>query len=194
MISKILLSGIILLQFGFVHAAIYTLDGSHTEIGFSVKHLMLSNVKGRFNKFEGSFDFDAEKQKLEKVNVTINVSSIDTNEKKRDDHLRSPDFFNVEKFEKMTFVGEKAIFKNKKPVQLIGELTIKDKTQKVTLDLDMKGAINDPFGNHRVVFSATTKINRKDFGITWNKPMDKGGVVVGDEIAISIDGEAILKK
>lgn len=172
------------------NAANYKLDVSHTEVGFSVKHLMLSNVKGRFNKFEGSFEFDPEKQTLDKVTVSIDVASIDTNEKKRDDHLRDKDFFSAAAFPKITFVSEKVEYKNKKPSVVYGLLTIKDKSQKIKLDVDYKGSIVDPMGNKKVVFVASTKINRKDFGMTWNKPMDKGGVVVGDEVQITIEGQA----
>lgn len=171
-------------------AAPYAIDPSHTDVGFSIKHLMISNVKGRFKKFSGTFDFDPAKNQLNNINVEIDTTSIDTNEPDRDKHLRSNDFFNVEKYPKMTFKSDKIEYSGDKPVKAIGTLKIRDKSKTVTLDLDYRGSIMDAWGNNKLAFAATTKIDRKDFGMTWNKALDKGGVTVGDEVSISIEGEA----
>lgn len=172
-------------------AAPYTIDPSHTEVGFSVKHLMISNVKGRFKKFSGSFDFDPGKNHLSDINVEIDTASIDTNEPDRDKHLRSNDFFDVDKYPKMTFKSEKIGYVGEKPIKAIGTLKIRDKTKSVSLDLDYRGTATDAWGNHILAFSATSKINRKDFGIKWNKALDKGGWTVGDDVIINIEGEAM---
>ncbi len=168
----------------------YTLDASHTDVGFSIKHLMISNVKGGFKKFSGTFDFDPAKNHLNRINVEIDTASIDTNEPDRDKHLRSNDFFHVEKYPKMTFKSDKIEYSGDKPVKAIGTLKIRDKSKTVILDLDYRGSIMDAWGNNKLAFAATTKIDRKDFGMTWNKALDKGGVTVGDEVSISIEGEA----
>lgn len=171
-------------------AAPYAIDPSHTDVGFSIKHLMISNVKGRFKKFTGTFDFDPAKNQLNNVSVEIDTASIDTNEVDRDKHLRSDDFFGVDKYPKITFKSDKIEYSGDKPAKAIGTLKIRNKSQQVTLDLDYRGSITDAWGNNKLAFAATTKINRKDFGMTWNKALDKGGVTVGDEVSISIEGEA----
>jgi polyisoprenoid-binding protein YceI len=168
----------------------YTIDPSHTDVGFSVKHLMISNVKGRFKKFSGTFDFDPAKNQLSNIVVEIDTTTIDTNEPDRDKHLRSNDFFGVDKYPKMTFKSDKIEYSGDKPVKAIGTLKIRDKSKTVALDLDYRGSIIDPWGNNKLAFAATTKIDRKDFGMVWNKALDKGGVTVGDEVTISIEGEA----
>lgn len=171
-------------------AAPYTIDPSHTDVGFSIKHLMISNVKGHFKKFSGTFDFDPAKSQLNNINVEIDTTSIDTNEPDRDKHLRSNDFFGVDKYPKITFKSDKIEYSGDKPVKAIGTLKIRDKSKTVTLDLDYRGSITDAWGNNKLAFAAMTKVDRKDFGITWNKALDKGGVTVGDEVSITIEGEA----
>jgi polyisoprenoid-binding protein YceI len=175
-------------------AANYKLDEAHTSVAFKIKHLVISTVSGRFDKFSGGFDFDPAKGEISKLTVEIDPSSIDTNEPDRDKHLRSPDFFDVAKFPKLTFVSTKTVVKNKKPVQLEGDLTIHGVTKHVKLDLDYAGTTTDPWGNERLAFEATAKIDRKDYGLTWNKKLDKGGVMVADEVKIEISGEAVLQK
>lgn len=176
-------------------AATYNLDASHSEVGFSVKHLMLSNVKGRFGKFEGSFDYDAKTKTLSAVEVKVDIASIDTNEKKRDQHLASPDFFDAGKYPSMTFKADKVTgVEAGKSVQVPGTLTLHGVTKPVTLEVDFRGTTTDPYGNERLVFGATTKIKRSEFGVSWNKNMDKGGVVVGEDVAVSIEAESIKAK
>lgn len=172
----------------------YDLDLAHTTVEFKVKHLVISRVTGRFNKFSGTFVGDEKSKKLEKVEAEIDVASIDTNEKKRDDHLRGGDFFEAEKFPKITFKSTGVESKDGKKGKIKGELTIKGITKPVTLDAEYTGTVKDPWGKENAGFRATTKINRKDFGITWNKSLDGGGMVVGEEVEISIEGAGIPKK
>jgi Uncharacterized conserved protein len=172
-------------------AAEYKVDPAHTNVSFTAPHMMISKVKGRFDKVDGTFQFDEKTMKLEKVNVTVKIESINTNEADRDKHLKSPDFFDATKFPDMTFKGDKVSYdKDKKPEKIEGDLTIRGVTKKTTFDIDYKGATKDPWGNQVVAFELEGKVNRKDFGLNWNKAMDKGGVVVGDDIKIEIDGEA----
>lgn len=177
-----------------VWAAPYKLDESHTQVGFKIKHLVISTVSGRFNKFTGSFDFDPTKGEIKDLKVEIEASSIDTNEPDRDKHLKSVDFFDVEKYPKLTFVSTKTVTKKGLPTQLEGTLTIHGIKKNVTLELDYKGATTDPWGNERIAFEASTKVNRKDFELKWNKSLDKGGVMIADEVKILIEGEALLQK
>lgn len=168
----------------------FELDKAHTDVTFKAPHLMVSKVKGRFNDFSGSFDFDEKTMKVDNVMVTIKANSIDTNEKDRDKHLRSKDFLDADKFPELTFKGTKTIYEKDKPDKIEGDLTIRGVTKKVVLDVDYNGAVTDPMGNRIISFDASTKINRKDFGLNWNKSLDKGGWVVGDDLEIEIDGEA----
>lgn len=171
-------------------AAKYELDKSHLDVGFSVKHLMISNVKGRFDKVDGTLDFDAAKKDLKEVVVNIDPASINTGNKDRDDHLRSPDFFDVKKYPKMTFKSKKVEWaKDGKTAKITGDLTIKDKTKEVVLDTEYGGEA-EMMGTKKVAFSGKAKLNRKDFGLAWNKVLETGGVAVGEEISITIDGEA----
>lgn len=175
-----------------VFAAKFDIDPSHSSVNFVAPHLMISKVKGRFDRFQGSFDFDEKTMKLDNIQVVVKTDSINTNEKDRDKHLRSPDFFDVAKFPEMTFKSTKVVYDKDKPDKVEGNLTIRGVTKPVTLDLDYNGAITDAWGNRVVSFEADTKIDRKDFGLIWNKALDKGGVTVGDEIKIEIEGEAKL--
>lgn len=173
-------------------AAKYEIDKAHTHVSFTAPHLVVSKVKGRFHQVAGAFDFDETSMKLQDVNVTIKTASLNTEEADRDKHLKSPDFFDVTKFPDMTFKSTKVEYEKGQPEKVEGELTIRGITKKVTLEVDYKGAVTDPWGNRVVAFDAETKVNRKDFGMTWNKAMDKGGFVVGDDIKIEIEGEAKL--
>lgn len=168
------------------------LDAAHSTVGFKIKHLVISTVNGRFNKFEGSAEFDEKTGKVENLKVKIDVASIDTNEPKRDQHLRSKDFFDIEKFPEIEFIGRKATYKNNKPVQIAGDLTIHGVTKPTTLSLEFKGIVTDPWETRRGAFEASGTINRKDFGLTWNKSLDAGGVMIADEVKLVIEGEAIV--
>ncbi len=170
-----------------IPAGTYAIDTAHSKIGFEVPHLVIATVEGRFTKFDGSIVIDPKLEKS-KANLNIDVASVDTDNKDRDGHLQSPDFFDVAKNPKMTFVTKK-IVGTADNLKLVGDLTLKGKTKEVTLDVKYLGDVNDPFGNHKVVFSATGKINRQDYGLTWSKAVE-AGPVVGDEITLSIKIEA----
>lgn len=171
--------------------ATWTIDPAHTEIGFAVRHLMLSTVRGRFGAVTGSVTVDEKDPNSAKVDVTIDVTSIDTRQEGRDNHLRSADFFDVATYPTMHFVSKRIEADVTGTFRVIGDLTIKGTTREVALDVTLEGRAIDPWGNDRVGFSATGKLNRADFGLTWNQALETGGVVVGDEIKLSIDAELV---
>ncbi len=166
----------------------YDIDPMHSKIGFEVPHLVISTVEGKFTEFSGTIDLNVEKFEKSKVNASINVDSIDTGVKKRDDHLRSKDFFEVSKYPSMKFVSQK-ISGNKKRFKMTGDLTIKGITKKVTFDGVYLGTVKDGYGNLKTAFKAETKVDRKAFGLTWNS-MVEAGPVVGDEVKISLNIQA----
>lgn len=174
--------------------ATWTIDGTHTEAGFAVKHLMISTVRGRFGDVQGSISFDPSNLATGSATVTINTASIDTKEAQRDAHLRSADFFDVEKFPTLTFKSRAVQALKGDTFQLVGDLTIKDVTREVVLDVESHGLQNDPWGGERAGFSAHTKINRKDFGLTWNATLEAGGLLVGEDVKITLDLELIKSK
>lgn len=190
----IFVSAIFLLWPFGAFAAKFKLDEGHSNVGFKIQHLVISKVTGRFNKFEGTFDHDEKKGTLENINVKIMANSIDTNEADRDKHLKAADFFDVEKYPTIEFVGTKVNYKNKKPTSVEGNLTMRGVTKPVTLKYESKGSVTDPWGNNRIAFEASTKISRKDFGLNWNKTLDKGGVVVGEDVNVIIEGEGIQEQ
>ncbi len=171
-------------------AGTWTIDPTHSEVGFSVRHLMVSKVKGVFDKFEGAI-IVAEDPLASSVSVSIDVSSINTREPNRDGHLRSADFFESDKYPTITFQSTSVTPKGG-DYTLVGDLTIKGKTNPVTLEMEFNGVNGDPWGGTRAGFTATTEINRNDFGVDINMPLDGGGVVVGDKIKITLEIEAIL--
>jgi polyisoprenoid-binding protein YceI len=171
----------------------YEIDPAHTSVQFSVRHLMISNVRGEFTKLTGKAVGDADKPTAATVEATIEAVSIDTRNEKRDEHLRSPDFLDVAKFPTITFKSTK-VEKAGDGWKLTGDLTLHGVTKSVVLDVtNVTAPTKDPWGNTRIGASATTKINRQDFGITFNKVLDGGGVMVGDELAITIDVEVMKK-
>ncbi len=173
-------------------AAKYKLDIGHGEVGFKIKHLGISTVKGKFKDFGGTFDWDEKAGKLTNLKATIKAASIDTNEPKRDDHLRSPDFFDVAKFPTIEFVSKKVDTSANKPTKIVGDLTMHGVTKEVALDVQYAGSTKDPWGNEHLGFEASGKLNRKDFGLAWNKALETGGLLVGEEVTIEIAGEAVL--
>jgi len=174
-------------------ADLYSIDASHTHIGFSVKHIVISNVLGRFNEFAGTIETD-KAGNIKHVAVEIKTSSIDTEHKKRDKHLRGPDFLDVEKYPFMTFVYKRTLSRKGDRYKLAGDLNLHGVTKEVVLDMTLLGKIKDPWGNHRAGLTGTTEISRKDFGIIWNKLLETGGLVVGDIVKISLEIEGILEK
>ena len=174
--------------------AAYQVDPGHTKVGFEVPHLVISTVEGRFNKFTGQVELDEKKFENSKFGMQVEVASVDTGVAKRDDHLRADDFFAAKKYPEMKF--ESTEVKGKpESFQLTGNLTIRGVTKKVTFDAKHLGNVNDGFGNDRAAFQAKTKINRKDFGLSFASMMEKGPVV-GDEVTIDLRVEATkpLKK
>ena len=192
--NKMILTAALLLS-ALAQAASYKMDPAHSAVGFSVKHMMISKVRGNFTKYEGTFDFDEKKNEVNKIVVKVDPASINTGNEKRDEHLRTPDFFDVKKFPEMIFKAGKVDVKKDTPVKVSGELTMHGVTKPVTLDLTYGGAVIDPMGNEKVGFTLTGQINRKEWGLTWNKPLEKGmGVAVGDEVTLEIEGEAAKAK
>ena len=173
-------------------AATYKLDPAHSQVGFSVKHLMVTNVKGEFKKFDGKFNYDSAKKEVKDIDISIDTESIETGVVDRDTHLKSNDFFDAKKYPKITFKSQKAeITPDGKTTKVKGMLTMRDKTLPVVLDVINNGEA-EFMGVKKVGFSASTKVNRKDWGVSWNKGLDKGGVVVSDDVMIVIEGEANL--
>jgi polyisoprenoid-binding protein YceI len=173
-----------------VFAATYNIDPVHSTVGFKVKHLMVTNVNGVFDKFKGTVNIDEKDIAKSKVDVTIEMASINTTITKRDDHLRSPDFFDVGKFPTMTFVSTKVEKTGADKLKVTGNLTIKGVTKQVILNVEgLTGEIKSPQGDVKRGASATATINRQDFGVSWSKKLDGGGMVVADDVFISIDTE-----
>ncbi len=194
MLKKILIPIVLLLFLPhFVFADTYDIDPVHSHIGFSVRHLVISNTTGKFNKYAGTFELD-EKDNIKSVFIDIEVASIDTDNEKRDKHLRNSDFFDVEKFPKITFKYNNTISRNGANYKVMGDMTIHGVTKEVILDMELLGKVKDPWGNYRIGITGKTEINRKDFGLVWNKVLETGGFVVGDLVKISLEVEAILKK
>ena len=171
---------------------IYKIDPTHAEIGFAVTHLVISKVKGHFNEFEGTIVID-DNRKLVKVDAIIKVNSIDTRIKKRDDHLRSPDFFDAEKYSEITYKNVTAEKRGGRDV-LVGDFTIRDVTKQLVLPYTIKGPVVDPWGNKKIGFEAKAVINRKDYGVAWNMKTETGGWVVGEEVELLINFEAAKQK
>jgi polyisoprenoid-binding protein YceI len=169
----------------------WTVDASHAELGFAVRHLMISTVRGRFGAVTGAVTFDEQQPENSKIDVTIDVTSIDTRQEMRDNHLRSADFFDVENHPNIHFVSTKVDGDVNGDFQVTGDLTIRGTTRSVTLDVTNEGRGLDPWGNERVGISATGKIKRSDFGLTWNQALEAGGVAVGDEVKLSLDVELV---
>lgn len=204
MIRIILFFAILALQFP-LSAALYELDLAHSAVNFKIKHLMISTVHGRFDKYDGMIDFDESTNKLNKVDVKIDIDSINTNDTKRDAHLKNPDFFGIrnekgelsESKRYMTFTMTEAKMKGEKLDKLVGNLTMNGVTKPTTLNVDYKGSTTDPWGNEKIVFTATTKIIRKDFRLNFNKPLEKksvkdkvAGLMIGEDVEVLIEGEA----
>jgi polyisoprenoid-binding protein YceI len=170
----------------------YALDVSHTNLGFTVRHMAVSKVRGSFPKFEGTIEI-AEKPEDSKVSVTIDAVSVDTRDENRDNHLRTNDFFDVENHPTWTFVSTGITPVNATEWKVEGDLTIRGTTKPVTLDATLEGVVKDPYGNHRVGFSAKTTINREDFGVAFGAVMEAGGLVVAKKVDIEIEAEATLQ-
>ena len=172
-------------------AGTFTLDASHSHVGFAVRHMMISNVRGEFQKLEGTVSYDPANVEATSVDVKIDVASINTREERRDAHLKSADFFDAETYPHLTFVSRRAR-KSADGLALTGDLTIHGTTREVTLAVeDITPEHTDPYGNRRIGAAARTKIRRSDFGMRWNAALEAGGVLVGDEVSIELEVELI---
>jgi len=170
----------------------YGIDKAHSEVTFQVRHL-LTKVRGRFSQFEGTIEFDEGNPERSSVNVIIQAASVDTNERDRDTHLRSADFFDVETSPTLTFKSARVTPKGGESFEVTGDLTIHGVTKPVTLAATLLGKAKDPWGNERIAFEAETTINRKDFGLLWNAALETGGFLVGDDVKISLSVQALPK-
>ncbi|HUC13078.1 MAG TPA: YceI family protein [Acidimicrobiales bacterium] len=172
----------------------YTLDLAHTRIGFSARHVMVSKVRGQFNEFNGSLSLDAEQPANSKVELTIKAASIDTRNADRDAHLRSNDFFAMEEYPEITFRSTRVEQASENEYYVTGDLTIRGTTKPVTVNFQLNGSIVDPWGNFRVGFDGKTTINRKDWGVSFNAPLEAGGVMVSEKVELEFEVEAVKVK
>lgn len=172
----------------------YTIDSAHSSAQFSVRHLMVSNVRGEFSKMSGRVDYDPKNVGATRIEATIEAGSINTRDAKRDAHLKSPDFFDADKHPTLTF-RSKRVEQRGGRLAVTGELTLHGVTREVVLEVEgPTPPVKDPWGNERIGATATTTINRRDFGLTWNRALETGGVVVGEAVSITIDVELVKVK
>ncbi len=182
---------VILSFVGITTADTYKIDSAHTAVSFSIAHLVISEVNGRFNEFEGELTVDpATKTLVTGGKGVIQAKSIDTGIKQRDDHLRGADFFDVEKFPTITFTGTTVVVESGKPV-FVGKFTMHGVTKDINVPVTVKGPITDPWGKTRIAFTAKTTLNRKDYGLTYNKVLEAGGLMLGEDVTIEIKAEAV---
>jgi polyisoprenoid-binding protein YceI len=175
-------------------AATWQMDPAHSSFQFKIRHLTVSNVKGDFSKFQGIAIIDDQNITQLKVEVAIDAASVNTGHAQRDEHLRGSDFFDITKYPTITFVSKKVIKTDANRFKVIGDLTLRGVTREITVDVEgPTPEVKDPWGNFRRGATGSTKINRRDFGITWNKVLDTGGLVVGDEVNITIEVELVRK-
>ena len=168
----------------------WLLDPDHTNVEFAVKHLMMAKVKGRFADVQGTFELDELDPEGSSLSAVIHTASIDTRQKDRDGHLRSPDFLDVERFPTITFESQRFERIAHDHFRLVGALTIREVTQDVVLEAMIEGRGTDPWGNQRIGITASTTIDRRDFGLTWNQVLETGGILVGNDVKITLDVEA----
>lgn len=168
----------------------WQIDPAHTQVWFSVKHMMFATVKGQFPGVAGELTLDGGDPAATRIEVQLDAATIDTRNEQRDAHLRSADFFDVETYPQLTFVSRKVESLGGSKYRVTGDLTIRGVTREVVLDAEETGRGTDPWGQEKLGFTATTSIDRKDFGLTWNQALEAGGVLVSEEVKISIDGQA----
>ena len=169
----------------------YTIDPSHTTIGFVARHAMVTKVRGAFNEFEGTAVLDGDNPAASTATLTIQASSIDTRNAQRDDHLRSNDFLAMDEFPQITFASTAARQVDSTTFELTGDLTVRGVTRSITVPFEFEGLATDPFGNSRVGFTGSVTINRKDYGVNWNAALEAGGVLVSDRVTLEFDVSAI---
>lgn len=183
---------VVLLVFSFTFANAQTkwnIDKSHSNVGFAVTHLIISEVTGQFKSFEGNIEFSKGDLSDANINFSIDVASITTDNEGRDKHLKSDDFFNAEKFPKITFIGKSIKKVEGKKFKLVGDFTMRDVTKSITLDVVYNGTIKDPWGNTKAGFKISGEVNRFDYNLKWNNLMEAGGAVVSKDVAISVNLE-----
>ncbi|MBR9990090.1 MAG: YceI family protein [Gemmatimonadetes bacterium] len=169
----------------------WRIDADHTQVWFSVRHMMFATVKGQFPAVSGELKLDEKDPAQSVIDVQLDASKVDTHNEQRDTHLRSGDFFDVENHPELTFVSTRVDALGGSKYRITGDLTIRGNTREVVLDAEETGRGKDPWGQEKIGFTASTSINRKDYGLTWNQALEAGGVLVSDEVKISIDGQAI---
>jgi polyisoprenoid-binding protein YceI len=169
----------------------WNIDVTHSGVSFTIRHMVVSKVRGRFAKFSGALNLDDDDMTRSTIEATIDAASIDTGTPERDAHLRSADFFDVEKFPELRFRGSRIEKLGEDHYRVIGELTIRDVTREVSLDVEAGGQAKDPWGNERVGFVAKATLDRKDFGLKWNQVLEAGGVLVGDRVDIELDVQGV---
>jgi len=169
----------------------YNIDPAHSSVGFSIAHMVINTVHGRFDEFSGSIVLDG--NQVKEATGTIQAKSINTGIEKRDVHLKSPDFFDVAKFPTITFQTKSAQKQGAETV-LVGDFTMHGVTKELSLPVTLKGPIKDPRGNSRIGMQAKTKLNRRDYGLKYNQPLESGGLVLGDEVELEINAEAVKAK
>jgi polyisoprenoid-binding protein YceI len=173
--------------------ATWKLDSDHAHVEFAVRHLMISKVKGQFTDVAGTLQMDEEDPTTARLEVEIAAASVDTRVEQRDEHLRSPDFLDAARFPVLTFVSKEVERSGDDQLKVTGDLTIRDVTREIVLDVTERGGVTDPWGGERVGYEARTKINRKDFGLTWNQALETGGVLVGEDVEITLEAEWVLQ-
>ena len=169
----------------------WKIDPVHSEITFSVRHMMITNVRGRFEKFDGTVDFNEKNPAASKVDVQIDAASINTRDPQRDGHLKSPDFLYAEKYPYLTYRSKRIEVLDSNHARVIGDLTIRDAAREVVLDVEYAGLVKSPFGHSSAGFSATAELNRKDWALEWNVALETGGWLVGDTIKVNVEVELI---
>ena len=192
---RALVAGVVLVVALPAAAEIWTIDSAHTVAGFTARHMMITNVTGVFESTAGSIDYTPGNPTATKADVTIDAKTINTRNGRRDTHLRTDDFINVEKFPSIAFKSKRVQNVRSDGFDMVGDLTIRDVTKEVVLKVDgIVPPVKDPQGNRRVGANATTTINRKDFGVNYNRALEAGGVLIGDEMKINIEIQAVEKK
>ena len=169
----------------------FAIDPSHTRLGWTARHAMVTKVRGVFDEVEGTASGDGANPESAQIDVTIQAASISTGNADRDNHVRSADFLDVEQFPTLTFKSTKVEVEDEDTLNVTGDLTIKGQTQQVTIPFDFNGQAVDPFGNTRIGFEGKTQIKRKDFGLTWNAALETGGVLVSDDVVLELEISAI---
>lgn len=175
-------------------SGIWNFDPGHTRVGFSARHAMVTTVRGTFTDVQGRIELDATNISASRVEVRLKAASVNTNNEQRDDHLRSPDFFDVETYPEITFVSSTIDEVEENNFMVVGDLTIKDVTKQVAIPIALLGIQRDPMGNLRAGFEATRRLNRRDYGLHWNMPLDTGGLLVSEKVTLEFEISAIKEE